>query len=77
MSLRELLLLANDYLAQHRDELIAQTWERVQNAPSLRALYDREQRDRQRTLERQRATRVVQRTPNNQTVPGEPVSKTQ
>ena len=35
-----------------RAELIAQTWEWVRSSPSLRELYDREQHDRQRKLER-------------------------
>jgi len=49
---REIVGLAEDYLAQHRHALLAQTWQRVCSAPELRELYDREQRKRQRLLER-------------------------
>ena len=45
-------MMANDYLAQHREELIAETWQRLQSSPTLRAFYEREERDRQRMLER-------------------------
>ena len=47
-TLPELRHQANDYFAEHRAELIAQTWEWVRSSPSLRELYDREQHDRQR-----------------------------
>src|SRR4029077_7348147 len=49
-TLRELTILAREYLDQH-PELFAETWQRVKNAPELRELYDREMRDRQRKLE--------------------------
>jgi hypothetical protein len=51
-TLPELRHQANDYFAERRAELIAQTWEWVRSSPSLRELYDREQHDRQRKLER-------------------------
>jgi len=52
MAKREIVGLAEEYLAHHRQALVAQTWERVCSAPELRELYDREQRKRQRLLER-------------------------
>jgi hypothetical protein len=52
MAKREIVGLAEEYLAHHRQALLAQTWERVCSAPELRELYDREQRKRQRLLER-------------------------
>jgi hypothetical protein len=52
MARREIVALAEEYLIEHRDALVAQTWERVCSAPELRELYDREQRRRQRLLER-------------------------
>jgi len=52
MAKREIVGLAEEYLLGHRHALLAQTWERVRSAPELRELYDREQRKRQRLLER-------------------------
>jgi DNA invertase Pin-like site-specific DNA recombinase len=48
VTLPELRHQANDYFAEHRAEL--REW--VRSSPSLRELYDKEQRDRQRKLER-------------------------
>ena len=45
---REISVLAEEYLAQHRAELIAQAVENVQSYPPLLKLYEREQRDRLR-----------------------------
>jgi hypothetical protein len=74
---RDLSRMAEDYLAQHRAQLIAETWARVQSAPSLRELYDKEQRNRQRQIERQRRAEIVQRTTNNPTVSAKLVSEVQ
>jgi len=52
MAKREIVGLAEEYLLEHRQVLLAQTWQRVCSAPELRELYDREQRKRQRLLER-------------------------
>jgi hypothetical protein len=41
---RHLTLLAEQYLADHRAELIAQAWAWIMASPELRALYEREQR---------------------------------
>jgi hypothetical protein len=38
----------DEYIAEHRQALLAQTWARVCSAPELRELYDREQRHRRR-----------------------------
>src|SRR5690349_5167336 len=51
-SARDLSVMADAYFAQHRDRLLAETWERVRNGPALWDLYAKEQRDRQRQLER-------------------------
>ena len=42
---RDLKIMANDYLAQHREALIAETWQRLQSSPTPRAFYEREERD--------------------------------
>jgi hypothetical protein len=52
MSQSDISALANEHLAQHRDALLAHTWQYIQSAPALRELYDREQRKRQRMIER-------------------------
>ena len=44
--------MTQQYLAEHRAELFAQTWERVQRSSELWELYEKEQRKRQRELER-------------------------
>jgi Resolvase, N terminal domain len=49
---RDLKMMANDYLAQHREALIAETWQRLQSSSTLRAFYEREERDHQRQLKR-------------------------
>ncbi len=51
-AVRELSIMAQEYIAQHRQALIAETWEPVQSAPELRALYEKEERARLRQLER-------------------------
>ncbi len=38
---KEITAKAEEYVAQNRAQLFAQTWERIQAAPELRALYDR------------------------------------
>jgi hypothetical protein len=48
MSSREISLLADQYLAEHRAELIAQARAWVMASPELRKLYEQEQRQRQR-----------------------------
>jgi hypothetical protein len=70
---RDLSRLADEYLAQHRTRLLAETWERVRNAPALWGLYEKEMRDRQRMMRKQ----LGQRTPNNRTVTPDQVSKAQ
>ncbi len=45
MSHREIVILAEEYLAQHRQTLLAHAWELVCSAPTLRVLYDQEQRE--------------------------------
>jgi len=48
---REIKAAAKDYLRDH-PELIAETVERVQNTPSFRALFEKEQRQREREAKR-------------------------
>jgi hypothetical protein len=69
--------MANEYFAQHQARLMAETWQRVQSSPTLRAFYEREERDRQRQIERQQRKQLVQRTANNPTVTLDQVSKAQ
>ena len=76
-SARDLSVMADDYLARHRAELIGATWERVRNAPALWELYEKEQRDRQRQIERQQRKQLGQSTTNNPTVTPDQVSKGQ
>jgi hypothetical protein len=66
MAKREIVGLAEDYLVEHRRLLLAQAWERVCSAPELRELYDREQRKRQRLLERISANLHSERRPEPQ-----------
>lgn len=49
---REIKAAARDYLRDH-PELIPQTIERVQSSPALRALFEKEQRQREREAKRQ------------------------
>jgi uncharacterized coiled-coil DUF342 family protein len=51
---RKMIFAAVDeYVAEHRQVLLAQTWQRVCSAPELRELHDREQRQRQKQEGRQ------------------------
>ncbi len=68
---RDLSIMARDYLAQHRQELTEEAAEMLRGSPELQRLYAREQRDRQRQLEREQAAQGVQRTTINPTVPGQ------
>ncbi len=68
MSNREIVALADEYLAQHRHALLAQTRELVCSAPELRELYEREQRQRQRLLERISANMNSARRPDSQAI---------
>jgi hypothetical protein len=49
---RDIRIAADQYLAQHREELVARASEIVRGSSELLKLYQREQRDRQRWLER-------------------------
>jgi hypothetical protein len=44
--------MANEYAAANRAKRLADAVERVRHSPELREFYDREQRKRQRLLER-------------------------
>ncbi len=68
MSNREIVALADEYLAQHRHALLAQTRELVCSAPELRELYEREQRQRQRLLERISPNMNSARKPDSQAI---------
>ncbi len=41
---KEITAWAEEYLAQNRAQLFAQTWERIQSSPELKALYDKAMR---------------------------------
>ena len=73
LPMRYLSLLAEQYLAEHRIELLAETWAMVLASPALRAMFEQEQRKRQR----QQVAQVGQRTTNNATVHTELVGKSQ
>ena len=45
---RDIRIAADEYLAQHRAELVAHAAETVRKDPQLRTLYEREQRERRR-----------------------------
>jgi hypothetical protein len=64
---REIALQAEQYLAQHRAELIAETHAMVL-APPPRALYEREQRKRHRLAERNLANSHNRQKPDLQGV---------
>jgi (p)ppGpp synthase/HD superfamily hydrolase len=49
---KEINRLAEGYVVAHREELLAQTWERVRTDRELLRFYEKEQRERQRWLER-------------------------
>jgi hypothetical protein len=49
---REIDLLAEEYIVAHRAELLARTWEIVRTDRELLRFYEKEQRERQRWLER-------------------------
>jgi hypothetical protein len=42
---RDIRIVADQYLAQHRAEIVAQVMETVRKAPELRTLYEKEQRE--------------------------------
>ncbi len=68
MSQRGIVASADEYLAQHRHALLAETWQRVCSAPELRELYERGQRKRQRLLERISANMNGTRMPDSQAI---------
>jgi len=55
---------ANEYLAEHRAALLAEATEMVRDCAELRKLYDREQRERQRWLERNLTVMHTARMPD-------------
>jgi hypothetical protein len=64
--LREIHIAADDYLRDHRDELIAQTWEFARGSPALWAMYEKEQRKRQQLRDRNSANLHNARRPDLQ-----------
>jgi hypothetical protein len=46
MTKREIVAIAEDYLLQHRQAFLEQTWAWVRSSPALLALYEKEQRER-------------------------------
>jgi len=66
---RDIVVMANEYAAANRAKLLAEAIERVQCWPELRELYDREQRQRQRLLERNSKDLHSARRPATQGLP--------
>ena len=56
MSRAEIDALAKDYIAQHREELIAQVWEVVKRDRELWSFYVKEQREFEKQREKMRKT---------------------
>jgi hypothetical protein len=49
---KDIAQLAEEYIAEHRDELFAQAWERVRTSRELLRLYEKEHREWLRRLAR-------------------------
>jgi len=71
LSARDITLLAEQYLAEHRQALMEEAQAMVMGSPELRKLYEREQRQRQQVAQ------VGQRTTDNRTVHPKPIGKSQ
>src|SRR5262245_8230161 len=69
MSAREINAAADVYLEAHVRELVEEAWRLCQRSPELMKLYEKEQRERQRKLERNSKHLSNSQSPANLTFP--------
>jgi hypothetical protein len=66
---REIDAMAEDYVVAHRQRLIAEAWEIVRSSAELLRFYEKEQRERQRWLERNSQLMSNSQSPGSQALP--------